>query len=136
MGNAVPTAHADSHCLLEISPCQSGASAGTIAALLAAAAADAQPAWAHQAPGFQSNGAITVRSLGGAYGGTENPTGVARSSQSAVTQPPTVIIQATAGGKQSYVTTRRYNGNLGGAVGANAKCQLNSEAGGDSRGPA
>ncbi|CAN7751254.1 hypothetical protein LJR269_006630 [Duganella sp. LjRoot269] len=78
--------------------CQSGASAAALAGLLtAAASAGAQPAWAHQAQGFQSNGAITVKSLsGGAYGAKENPTGaVASANQSAVTQPPTVIIQAT-----------------------------------------
>lgn len=78
--------------------CQSGASAAVAALLVAAVPAGAQPAWAHQAPGFQSNGAIAVKSLaGGAYGGTENPAGaVAKANQSAVTQPPTVIIQATA----------------------------------------
>ncbi|CAN7751215.1 hypothetical protein LJR269_006628 [Duganella sp. LjRoot269] len=99
-------------------------------ALLAAAApAGAQPAWAHQAPGFQSNGAITVKSLmGGAYGGTENPTGaVARSNQSAVTQPPTVIIQAT--GSAVIQRHRAISGNLGG-IGANAKCQAEFGAGG------
>jgi hypothetical protein len=69
-----------------------------MAALLTVAApAAAQPAWAHQVPGFQSNGAITVKSLaGGFYGGTENPIGaVAKANQSAVTQPPTIIVQAT-----------------------------------------
>lgn len=74
--------------------------------LIAAAPADAQPAWAHQAPGFQSNGAITVKSVsGGAYGGTENPSGaVAKPNQSAVTQPPTVIIQATSGSVFNYTS--------------------------------
>ncbi|CAN7751142.1 hypothetical protein LJR269_006626 [Duganella sp. LjRoot269] len=69
-----------------------------------AAPAGAQPAWAHQAPGFQSNGAVTVKSLaGGAYGGTQNPTGaVAKANQSAVTQPPTVIIQATSAVSQLH----------------------------------
>jgi hypothetical protein len=57
-------------------------------------------------PGFQSNGALTVKSLsGGAYSSTENPTGaVARANQSAVTQPPTVIIQATSSGFFNYGT--------------------------------
>lgn len=65
--------------------------------LALAPSAGAQPAWAHQSVAFQNNGAISVKSLsGGAYHGTENPTGaLARANQSAVTQPPTVIIQAT-----------------------------------------
>lgn len=97
----------------------------------AATPAGAQPAWAHQAPGFQSNGAITVKSLvGGAYGGTENPTGaVVRSNQSAVTQPPTVIIQATGSAVAFETTTALYSGNLGGIAGANAKCQAEFGAG-------
>ena len=68
-------------------------------ALAAAVAlpAAAQPRWAHQAAGFQSNGQVVVRSLsGGSYSGSQNPTGaVAKVNQSAATQPPTVIIQAT-----------------------------------------
>jgi hypothetical protein len=56
--------------------------------------------WAHQAADFQSNGAVTVKSLsGGSYAGTQNPTGaVAKVNQLASTQPPTVIIQATSTG--------------------------------------
>jgi len=56
--------------------------------------------WAHQAAGFQSNGAVTVKSLsGGSHAGTQNPSGaVAKANQNAVTQAPTVIIQATSGG--------------------------------------
>ena len=62
----------------------------------------AQPGWAHQTAGFQSNGQVTVKSLaGGSYIGTQNPSGaVAKSNQSAATQPPTVIIQATASSYQ------------------------------------
>ena len=85
--------------------CQSGRNAGGIASLALAAvvahpAAAAQPGWAHQAAGFQSNGQVTVKSLaGGSYSGTQNPTGaVAKANQSAATQPPTVIIQATTTG--------------------------------------
>lgn len=57
--------------------------------------------WAHQNGSLSSNGAVTIKSLsGGTYTGTQNPTGaVAKANQSAVTQPPTVIIQATAGGQ-------------------------------------
>ena len=84
--------------------CQSGRSAAGLASALAIAAAPASLAgptgWAHQAAGFQSNGAVTVKSLaGGSYSGTQNPTGaVAKANQSAATQAPTVIIQATSGG--------------------------------------
>lgn len=55
--------------------------------------------WAHQNGSLQSNGSITVKSQsGGAYAGQVNPAGaVAKANQSAVTQPPTVIIQATSG---------------------------------------
>lgn len=79
----------------------------------AAVPAGAQPAWAHQAPGFQSNGAISVKSLsGGAYGGTENPAGaIVRANQSAVTQPPTVIIQATSS-QQELRTFVRTGANI------------------------
>jgi hypothetical protein len=68
---------------------------------------------------------LTVKSLsGGAYGGMENPTGaVARANQSAVTQPPTVIIQATSGGNPIVAATKNTsNGNLGGQSGADAFC--------------
>lgn len=56
--------------------------------------------WAHQTSDFASNGAITIKSLsGGTYAGTQNPTGaVAKTNQNAVTQPPTIIVQATNGG--------------------------------------
>jgi hypothetical protein len=58
----------------------------------------APPTWTHQNGSMTSNGAITVKSLsGGSYAGTQNPSGaVAKSNQNAVTQPPTVIVQATA----------------------------------------
>lgn len=85
-------------------PCQSGRSAGTLGGLVliaATAPAGAAPTgWAHQATGFQNNGAVTVKSLaGGSYAGTQNPTGaVAKTNQSAATQAPTVIIQATSAG--------------------------------------
>lgn len=60
--------------------------------------------WAHQNGSLQSNGSITIKSQsGGSYGGQLNPAGaVAKANQSAVTQPPTVIIQATNSG---YVET-------------------------------
>ena len=84
-------------------PCQSGRSAGTLVGLLLVAAtapAGAGPTgWAHQAAGFQSDGAVTVKSLaGGSYAGTQNPTGaVSKANQNAATQAPTVIIQANSG---------------------------------------
>lgn len=88
-------------------PCQSGRSIGALACLLVIAASSSSAAsgptgWAHKAAGFQSNGAVIVKSLaGGSYAGTQNPTGaVAKANQIASTQPPTVIIQATA---NSYV---------------------------------
>jgi hypothetical protein len=113
--------------------CQSGANAAALAALVAAAApAGAQPAWAHQSPSFQSNGAVTVKSLsGGAYGGTDNPTGtVAKVNQSAITQPPTVIIQATSSAvPQIAATVAAHDGNLGGIAGANAMCVAEFGAG-------
>lgn len=62
--------------------------------------------WTHQAAAFQSNGAVTVKSLaGGSYGGPQNPTGaVAKSNQTAATQPPTILIQATGGAPFNYTT--------------------------------
>lgn len=65
---------------------------------MAAPAGAGPTGWAHQVAGFQSNGAVTIKSLaGGSYAGTQNATGaVAKASQSAVTQPPTIIVQATA----------------------------------------
>jgi len=59
----------------------------------------ADPQWAWEAGKQTSNGAITLKSVSGGatYSGTQNPTGaVAKINQSAATQPPTVIIQATA----------------------------------------
>jgi len=102
--------------------------------LAAAAPAGAGPTgWAHQAAGFQSNGAVTVKSLaGGSYSGTQNPSGaVAKSNQNAATQAPTVIIQATSGSNVPVMmwTAAQYNGNLGGQAGADAKCQAEFGAG-------
>lgn len=62
--------------------------------------ASAEPQWAWEAGKQTNNGAITIKSVSGGatYSGTQNPTGaVAKTNQSAVTQPPTVIIQATGG---------------------------------------
>ena len=61
---------------------------------------------------------------GGSYSATGNPSGaVAKANQNAAIQPPTVIIQATAGGGYMIATTlARYTGNLGGVAGATAKC--------------
>jgi hypothetical protein len=58
--------------------------------------------WAHQNGSLQSNGSITIKSQsGGSYAGQVNPAGaVAKANQSAVTQPPTVIIQATSSAQQ------------------------------------
>jgi len=71
--------------------------------------------WAHQAAGFQSNGAVSVKSLaGGSYAGTQNPSGaVAKGNQNAATQAPTVIIQATNGG------ARECQPKINGANGSN-----------------
>lgn len=60
----------------------------------------AEPQWAWEAGKQTNNGAITIKSASGGttYSGVQNPTGaVAKTNQSAVTQPPTVIIQATSG---------------------------------------
>ena len=73
----------------------------TIIGALTATGALADPQWTWEAGKQTSNGAITVKSISGGttYSGTQNPTGaVAKTNQSAVTQPPTVIIQATGGG--------------------------------------
>ena len=67
--------------------------------LAATVAFAAGPQWTWEA-GKQSTGAITLKSTDGSttYSGTQNPTGaVAKTNQTAVTQPPTVIIQATSG---------------------------------------
>jgi len=58
------------------------------------------PQWTWEAGKQTNNGAITIKSVNGGttYSGTQNPTGaVAKTNQNAVTQPPTVIIQATGG---------------------------------------
>lgn len=64
------------------------------------AAVAGSASWAHQAGSLSSNGSVTVKSLsGGSYSTTQNPAGaVAKVNQNAVTQPPTVIIQATSSG--------------------------------------
>lgn len=85
------------------------------------------PKWTWEAGKQTSNGSITVKSLSGGttYSGTQNPTGaVAKTNQNAVTQPPTVIIQATGSGGGACLAATRitYAGNLGGLTGADAKC--------------
>lgn len=60
----------------------------------------AAPQWTWEAGKQTNNGEITLKSTDGStsYTGTQNPTGaVAKSNQTASTQPPTVIIQATSG---------------------------------------
>lgn len=76
--------------------------AALVAALLAVSgpsmAAGSQ--WTWEAGKQTNNGAITIKSTSGSttYSGTQNPTGaIAKTNQTAVTQPPTVIIQATSG---------------------------------------
>lgn len=58
----------------------------------------AGPEWKHQNGTLSSNGSVTVKSLsGGTYTGTQNPTGaIAKTDQNAVTQAPTIVVQATA----------------------------------------
>ena len=71
-----------------------------IISLSTATGALADPEWTWEAGKQTNNGAITVKSMSGGttYSGTQNPTGaVAKTNQSAVTQPPTVIIQSTGG---------------------------------------
>lgn len=61
----------------------------------------AAPQWTWEAGKQSSGGEIIIKSTNGSttYSGTQNPTGaVAKTNQTAVTQPPTVIIQATSGG--------------------------------------
>jgi len=70
-----------------------------VALLLGSVHAVAGPQWVWEAGKQTTNGAITLKSAsgGGSYNGTRNPTGaVAKVNQSASTQPPTIIIQATA----------------------------------------
>jgi hypothetical protein len=78
---------------------------GLLAAIVALAALAgtcqafaAGPSWAHQNGSLNSNGAIVIKSLsGGSYNAVQNPTGaIAKTNQNAATQPPTVIVQATA----------------------------------------
>jgi hypothetical protein len=73
------------------------AAASTLACLPAAAG---QVDWAHQNGRLQSNGAVSVRSVSGTnYTATQNPSGaVAKATQSAATQPATIVVQATSGG--------------------------------------
>ena len=64
--------------------------------------------WAWEAGKQSSNGAVTVKSISGSssYTGVQNPTGaVAKINQTAVTQPPTVVVQATA----SLPIRKEYN---------------------------
>lgn len=86
-----------------------------LALALTKLAVAAQPGWAHQASGFQSNGQVMVKSLSGAsYSATQNPMGaVAKANQNAATQPPTVIIQATA------ASTRECRPKIRGSSGVN-----------------
>jgi hypothetical protein len=72
-----------------------------ITALVIACQATAGPQWTWEAGKQTNNGSIVVKSVSGSttYNVTQNPTGaVAKTNQSASTQPPTVIIQATGGG--------------------------------------
>jgi hypothetical protein len=71
-----------------------------------APAAAGPTGWAHQATGFQSNGSVVVKSLaGGTSIGALNPVGaIAKTSQSAAVQPPTVVIQSTGGGPFNYLS--------------------------------
>lgn len=58
------------------------------------------PAWAWDASKITNNGSVQIQSTNGSstYNAVQNPTGaVAKTNQSALTQPPTVIIQATSG---------------------------------------
>lgn len=59
------------------------------------------PAWAWDASKITNNGSVQIQSTNGSstYNAVQNPTGaVAKTNQSALTQPPTVIIQATSAG--------------------------------------
>lgn len=63
--------------------------------LFAGSAYAGQVTWAHKNGTLTSNGQLTVKSVvSGSYTGSLNPTGVVvKTNQSAVTQPPTVIIK-------------------------------------------
>ena len=80
----------------------------------------AEPQWAWEAGKQTNNGAITIKSVSGGttYSGTQNPTGaVAKTNQNAVTQPPTVIIQATGGAMPFNYKDDCYVIDLAGHVG-------------------
>lgn len=67
-------------------------------ALAQTAIAAPPPQWTWEAGKQTNNGAITIKSVNGSttYSGTQNPTGaVAKTNQNAVTQPPTIIVQAS-----------------------------------------
>jgi len=75
------------------------AAIATLMAFAGHSMAAGTPKWTWEAGKQSSNGAITVKSTNGStsYSGTQNPTGaVAKTNQTAVTQPPTVIVQATS----------------------------------------
>lgn len=79
--------------------CQSGRKISALAVAFASNAVLAGNVnWAHQTGTLSSNGAVMVKSLGGAtYSSVQNPSGaIAKANQTATTQPPTVIIQATS----------------------------------------
>lgn len=88
--------------------------------MLSCACAHAQtgPAWAWSTGKITNNGSVTVRSANGSstYNAVKNPIGaVAKTNQSAVTQPPTVIIQATSGssgGYQQVMPLLAYDGSV------------------------
>lgn len=74
--------------------------AAFVACLIGTAAlAGPGPQWTWAAGAQTNNGAIVLKSTNGSttYSGTQNPTGaIAKVNQTAATQPPTVIVQATA----------------------------------------
>ena len=73
----------------------------------------AEPQWAWDAGKQTNNGAITIKSVSGGttYSGTQNPTGaVAKTNQSAVTQPPTVIVQGSQCGFTHSTYSRIVSG--------------------------
>lgn len=63
------------------------------------------PQWTWEAGKQTNNGAITIKSTNGSttYPGTQNPTGaVAKTSQNAVTQPPTITAVRPNGHYEGY----------------------------------
>lgn len=76
--------------------------------LLACGVTFSAPQWAWEAGKQSSNGAVTLKSTGNGsttYTGTQNPTGAnVKVNQNAVTQPPTIIVQATGGSALSIQT--------------------------------